>query len=148
MSKPALYFASDHAGLLLKQALGAYAVQQNYVVHDLGTHTADAVDYPDYAQQVAAAMTRDSTALGVLICGSGVGMSIAANRHPHLRAALVSAPEVAALARRHNNANVLVFGARFITPAAAQECLAAFLSASFEGGRHQARVAKINQAGC
>ncbi len=135
--------ASDHAGVELKSALADEIRRLGHDAADLGTNSSDSVDYPDYANAMAAWMTKNPGNMGVLICGSGVGISIAANRHKHLRAALVSTPEVAALARQHNDANVLCLGARFIDAATAKACLAKFLATDFEGGRHAKRVEKM-----
>lgn len=141
---PLIFLASDHAGFTLKQQLVAVLKEQKHQVEDLGCHTTDSVDYPDYATALADAMRKQPGGLGVLICGSGIGMSIAANRHSHIRAALCHNVETATLCRQHNDANVLTLGARFVTPELAQEMLKAFLATPFEGGRHERRVAKLN----
>jgi ribose 5-phosphate isomerase B len=112
-------------------------------VLDLGTSGPESVDYPDYAAAVVAAMRDGRAGWGLLVCGSGIGMSIAANRHPGIRAALCQTPELARLARQHNNANVLVLGARMIDPETARACLTTFLATAFEAGRHMRRVAKL-----
>lgn len=144
MTLPAIAIASDHAGTALKQLLLEDARKAGHEVEDLGPSSSDSVDYPDYAHKLAGWMQEKPTAFGVLICGSGIGMSIAANRHPHIRAALVSTTEQAALARQHNNANVLCLGARQISEATARNCLQRFLTTRFEGGRHENRIRKIN----
>ena len=108
-----------------------------------GTDSTDSVDYPDFAGRLTEAITDGRAARGVLLCGSGIGMSIAANRVPGVRAALVQDAETARLSRRHNDANVLVLGARRIDRAVAEECLKAFLDTAFEGGRHERRVVKL-----
>lgn len=139
-----LAIANDHAGVALKQTLVAAARKLNLTPLDLGVNTDDSVDYPDQAYAVCTAIEDGRATRGVLICGSGVGMSMAANRYSHIRAALCFTPEVARLARAHNDANVLVLGARLIDEATAVACLEAFLTTEFEGGRHQRRVEKLN----
>ena len=136
--------ASDHAGFRLKCVLAAELETLGYEVVDLGTHDEDAVDYPDYADALARAIEGGSAHRGVAICGSGVGMSIALNRHTQTRAALCHDAETARLARRHNDANVLTLAGRALSPEAARRCLAAFLETEFEGGRHARRVAKLS----
>jgi RpiB/LacA/LacB family sugar-phosphate isomerase len=144
MSAPlVLSLGSDHAGFALKRDLLAYLSSQGIVTHDRGAHGEESCDYPVHAQAVAADITSGRAALGVLICSTGVGISIAANKVPGIRAALVHEPETAALARRHNDANILCFGARHTPPALAIACLEAFLAASFEGGRHARRLGLI-----
>jgi ribose 5-phosphate isomerase B len=144
MSAPlVLSLGSDHAGFALKRDLLAYLSSQGIVTLDRGAHGEESCDYPVHAQAVAADITSDRAALGVLICSTGVGISIAANKVPGIRAALVHEPEMAALARRHNDANILCFGARHTPPALAIACLEAFLAASFEGGRHARRLGLI-----
>lgn len=134
---------ADHAGFELKAILAAELGRMGYGVIDFGTSGPDSVDYPDYAAAVVASMRDGRAHRGVLVCGSGIGMSIAANRHAGIRAALCQDPAVARLARQHNDANVLVLGARLIEPAAALGCLTAFLDTAFEAGRHTRRVAKL-----
>ena len=138
-----IYFASDHAGVELKQALCAIAPQQAITAIDLGPDSDESVDYPDYAQKLAGALANDPEGSGVLICGSGIGMTIAANRHHHIRAALCHSPESARLSRGHNDANVLVLGARFLDQQQAIDIFKAFCKGSFEGGRHQRRIDKL-----
>lgn len=133
--------ACDHAGPDLKAAIKAAFPQYEWL--DLGTDTVDSVDYPDYANKLADAIKSGKAERGVLICGSGIGISIAANRHPFIRCALVTRPDVAVLARQHNDANVLAMGARFTDVETAKACVEAFLSTPFEGGRHQRRVDKM-----
>lgn len=135
--------ASDHAGFELKEALERALEQRGLEPLDLGTHDGGSVDYPDFAAKVARALAEGRAARGVLVCGSGIGISIAANRHPHVRAALCHDVTTARLARAHNDANVLVLGSRIVGPAVAEECLAAFLDTPFEGGRHARRVEKL-----
>ncbi|MDX2095065.1 MAG: ribose 5-phosphate isomerase B [Alphaproteobacteria bacterium] len=135
--------ANDHAGLSLKQALLAEIPACGFRVLDLGTHSTDSVDYPDYGNAVADAISGGRAALGIAICGSGIGIAIAANRHAGIRAAVCSTGLAAELARAHNDANVLCLGARLIGEAEARECVRRFLSTSFDGGRHQRRVEKL-----
>ncbi len=143
MSPETIAIAADHAGYELKSALKQRLIEQGFDVVDLGTDDTESVDYPDFAGVLADAITAGRSARGVLLCGSGIGMSIAANRFPGVRAALVHDEESARLARRHNDANVLVMGARRIAPGVAEDCLHAFLTTSFEGGRHRRRVGKL-----
>jgi ribose 5-phosphate isomerase B len=143
-SSETIVLACDHAGLPLKQELLAAIREMGREVEDLGTHDNASVDYPDYAHRVASLVTGGKHALGVLICGSGVGMAIAANRHTGVRAVVCSEPYSAAMSRRHNDANVLCLGARVVGPGLAREILEAFLGQSFEGGRHQRRVDKLD----
>jgi ribose 5-phosphate isomerase B len=138
-----LYAASDHAGFALKQVLVAEATRLGHEVKDLGPSNDARVDYPDYAAKVGHAVVADPGSLGLLCCGSGIGVAIAANKVPGIRAATVWDEASARLAREHNDANVVAIGARLIGLEAAQRMLAAFLSAHFEGGRHAERVAKI-----
>jgi len=136
--------AADHAGYELKTALLATFAELGVAPLDLGTADRQSVDYPDFADAVAAALGSGRAERGVLICGSGIGISIAANRHRHVRAALCHDGLGARLARQHNDANVLVLGGRLIGVDAARECLAVFLATRFEGGeRHQRRIAKL-----
>lgn len=139
----AIVIAADHGGVELKSLLIKDLQAAGHVVVDLGTHTADSVDYPDFADALAAALKDGRATRGVLICGSGIGISIAANRHRHVRAALVHGETEARLCRQHNDANVIVFGGRTLGPEIARACLSVFLSTAFEGGRHARRVAKM-----
>ena len=143
MSGKTVAVGADHAGFELKAILADELGRAGYGVLDLGTSGPGSVDYPDYAAAVVGAMRDGRAGWGVLVCGSGIGMSIAANRHPGIRAALCQTPELARLARQHNDANVLVLGARMIDPDTARACLAAFLATAFEAGRHTRRVAKL-----
>jgi len=135
--------AADHAGFALKQDLKATLEALGHAVLDLGTHGPESVDYPDFGAALAAAIADGRAARGVLVCGSGIGISIAANRHPAVRAALCHDVTTARLSRQHNDANVLALGSRVTGVAVAQECLQAFLETEFEGGRHSPRVAKL-----
>ena len=141
-----LVFGSDHAGLELKLELIGLAKELGHEVVDVGTHDAASTDYPDWAHEVSKRVSAGGV-LGVLVCGTGIGMSIAANRHPAVRAALCSDVFSAKMTRAHNDANVLCLGARVVGGGLAAEILKAFLSESFEGGRHQRRIDKINVAG-
>ena len=137
-----LIVGSDHAGVALKKELSEVARELGYEIEDVGTHSTESTDYPDYAHQVASAVSRGE-GLGILVCGTGVGMSMAANRHPGVRAAACGDVYSATMSRQHNDANVLCLGSRIIGPGLAAEILKAFLSSSFEGGRHERRVNKI-----
>lgn len=135
---------SDHAGFKLKEELEAALIAKGHDVRDLGTHDEESTDYPDYAHPVARAVAGGDAELAVLVCGTGVGMSMAANRHPGVRAAVVSEPFSARMARAHNDANVLCIGARVVGSGLALEVVEAFLETSFEGGRHARRVEKVD----
>ncbi len=137
--------ASDHAGLPLKRELVSALSELGRSFEDLGTDGSASVDYPDYAHRLALSILDGKHALGVLVCGSGVGMSIAANRHKGIRAVVCSEPYSAAMGRRHNDANVLCLGARVVGGGLGREILEAFLEQSFEGGRHVERVSKIER---
>jgi len=146
MSSETVAIAADHAGFVLKSPLKEELARLGRDVIDLGTTNEDSVDYPDFARRLADAITDGRAKLGVLMCGTGIGMSIAANRNPKIRAALCITPEMARLARAHNDANVLVMGGRLTNPEVAKECLKAFLETPFEGGgRHERRVAKLSK---
>lgn len=138
-----LHIGSDHAGIDLKHHLKEHLRARGFQVKDEGTHVKDSVDYPDFAHPVAQAVAADPAVLGVLICGSGNGVNITANKHAGVRSALAWLPELASLAREHNNANIIALPARFISPEQAVAIVDAFLNARFEGGRHQRRVEKI-----
>ena len=138
-------FASDHAAVALKSLLVDHAAGLGHDVIDLGPQTDARVDYPDYGYTLAAAIAAGEADAGVALCGSGIGISIAVNRNLACRCALVSEPLSAALARNHNDANVIAMGARVIGPDLAKACLEAFLAAPFEGGRHQNRVDKLSR---
>ena len=134
---------ADHAGLELKTAVHAFLEKQGELVLDLGTSAKESVDYNDFAELVTQEVISGRAEFGILMCSSGIGMSMMANRHPEIRAALVTTPADAAVTRQHNNANVLCFGARNVTPAQAPAVVEAFLTAQFEGGRHERRVQKL-----
>jgi ribose 5-phosphate isomerase B len=135
--------ASDHAGFEMKQHLLGALQKLGYEVEDLGTHSPASTDYPDYAHPVAEKVEKGEATRAVLLCGTGLGMAYAANRHHGVRAAVVWSPEIATLARSHNDANVLVVPARFVSEEDAVSILKNFLDTPFEGGRHQKRVDKI-----
>ncbi|MGD8860735.1 MAG: ribose 5-phosphate isomerase B [Myxococcales bacterium] len=134
---------SDHAGLELKQALRPVAEELGFEVKDVGTHDTASCDYPDFAHAVARGVAAGDYRFGVLVCGTGLGMSYAANRHRDIRAALCTETFAARMSREHNDANVLCMGARVIGAGVAGDVLRAFLTSEFEGGRHARRVAKI-----
>lgn len=140
-----ILIGSDHAGLDLKHHLKEVLKSAGHTFIDKGTHVKESVDYPDFAHAVAEGVLQTSGALGIIICGSGNGVNISANRHTGIRSALAWRPDVARLAREHNNANVLALPARFISVEEAEAIVAAFLAADFEGGRHQRRVEKIEK---
>jgi ribose 5-phosphate isomerase B len=135
--------ASDHAGFELKEVLKKELVSRGIQVLDLGTDSLDSVDYPDYGYKLADEIINERCGPAIAICGSGIGINIALNREPAIRAALCCNVEMAKLARQHNDANVLVLGARFIDHDTAKECIDAFLNTDFEGGRHKRRVEKL-----
>ena len=136
--------SADHAGFELKDLLGAWLAETGHEVIDLGTNGRESVDYPDYGARLARAVASGEADRGIAVCGSGIGISIAVNRHPGCRCALVGEPLSASLARHHNDANVIALGARLIGPDLAKACVNAFLTAEFEGGRHQRRVDLLN----
>lgn len=142
-----IYFTSDHAGFSLRQTLLAHVQAAGHDVVDLGPAEGSLVDYPDFGVKLAIALQQNGAGYGIAICGSGIGISVALNRFSWVRAALVSQPLAAALARQHNDANVLVLGERLIEPDIAKQCVDRFLDIEFEGGRHQRRVAKLFQIG-
>ncbi len=137
--------ASDHAGFELKQRLEAALRGMGYAVDDLGTDSAASTDYADFAHPLAKRVSEGEVERGILLCGTGLGMSYVANRYPRVRAAVSWTPEIAALARQHNDANVLVLPARFVTDDDAVRILKAWLDTPFEGGRHERRVVKIER---
>ena len=135
--------ASDHAGFKLKKIL-IEELQGEIKFEDLGPFSEDSVDYPDYARKLSKKIDLKKDLLGVLICGSGIGMSMVANRFKNVRAALCMNHKMSILARQHNNANILVLGSRLISEQEAIKCLLVFLKTNYEGGRHQARLDKFN----
>jgi ribose 5-phosphate isomerase B len=144
MTPTTVAIGSDHAGFDLKQVLKAYLTELGYEVLDLGTGGPESVDYPDFGKAVAAAVSGGRAGLGVVVCGTGIGISIAANRDPGVRAALCHDHTTAELSRRHNDANILALGSRIIGVEVAKECVRTFLTTPFEGGRHAGRVAKLS----
>jgi len=141
-----LVMACDHGGYQLKDELKEQLAGDDVTIEDLGTNTGDSVDYPDFAHALSAKVLAGEADLGVLICGTGLGMSMAANRHPGIRAAVCTDPYMARMAREHNDANVLCLGARVIGPSLALEIVGAFLGGRFGGDRHARRVGKIEPA--
>jgi ribose 5-phosphate isomerase B len=137
--------AADHAGYGLKDELARWLGEQGHDVTDLGTNSGDSVDYPEFGRMLAAAIASGSADRGIAVCGSGIGISIAVNREPKCRCARVDDPLSAALAREHNDANVLALGARLIGSDMAKACVDAFLGTDFAGGRHQRRVDQLSQ---
>ena len=146
VSEKTIAIACDHGGFDLKETLKSILSERGYDVVDLGAHSTDSVDYPDYGAALATEIEKGTAAKGVLICGSGIGISIAANRNPAVRAAVCHSGLTARLARQHNDANVLSIGARIIGLETAIDCLNEFLNTEFEGGRHERRVAKLGSA--
>jgi ribose 5-phosphate isomerase B len=140
---PSFAMGADHGGLKLKNALADWLRGQGHAVHDFGTNSPDSVDYPDYAHPVCQAVLDGAARFGILVCGTGLGMSYAANRHSGIRCALVSETTSARLSRQHNDANVLALGGRMIGEEMAIDILATFLATPYEGGRHDRRIAKI-----
>lgn len=138
-----IFIGSDHAGYDLKMAVKEFLVEQGFDVIDVGTHSKESCDYPDYAREVATKVLEEKDSFGILICGTGIGMSIAANKVPGIRAALANDIIAAKLARAHNNANVLCMGGRLIGKELSFEIVKTFLLTAYEGGRHERRLRKI-----
>ena len=134
----------DHAGFDYKTKIVPWLNQQGWQVHDFGTYSADSVDYPDYAHPAASSVEKGESAFGILICGTGNGVCMTANKHQGIRAGLCWASDVARLIRRHNNANIICIPARFVALATAQDMITAFMETAFEGGRHQNRINKMS----
>jgi ribose 5-phosphate isomerase B len=134
---------SDHGGLSLKEAVKELLDERGVVYEDCGTDNGDSVDYPDFGEKVARGVSSGSAERGLLFCGTGIGMSIVANKFPHVRAALATDVFMARMAKEHNNANILVLGGRVLDREKAKRMVAAWLDAAFEGGRHQGRLDKI-----
>ena len=143
MSTQIIPIGADHAGFQLKETIIKHLTAKGMHLEDFGCHSEQSIDYPDYAHPVAAKVEANEGMLGILICGSGNGISMTANKHQGIRSALCWKPEIAALARQHNNANILTLPARFLSEAEALEIVDTFFSTDFEGGRHQNRVEKI-----
>ena len=138
-----VFLASDHAGFKLKEEIKKFLIKKRRKVLDLGTKNTNSVDYPDYAHLLSKKMKKNKNQFGILICGSGIGMDMAANKHKNIRAALCYNIKSTKLSRQHNNANVMSIGARLIKKNAALVCVSTFLKTKFEGGRHIKRVKKI-----
>ena len=141
---PKIAIGCDHAGFEYKEQLKSWLEKNGYSVKDFGTYSKDSVDYPDFAHPVANAVERKDLDLGVLVCGSAIGVAIAAKKHQCIRAAICWNEELASLARQHNNANIVCLPARFVSYELAEKITDRFLHENFEGGRHEKRVAKIS----
>ena len=144
MSSKIIPIGADHAGFQLKETLKKHLISKGYEVNDFGCYSEESIDYPDFAHPVAEMVEQNDGMLGILICGSGNGISMSANKHQGIRSALCWKTEVAELARLHNDANILTLPARFISEKEAIEMVDVFFSTAFEGGRHQKRVDKIS----
>ena len=134
---------ADHAGYEYKNAVSKYLSEKGYIIQDFGTYSADSVDYPDFAHPTSSSVEKGESTMGILICGSANGVAITANKHQGVRAALCWQKEIAELARKHNDANMICLPARFISLQQAFDMVDAFINTAFEGGRHQGRVNKI-----
>ena len=143
-----IILGSDHAAYNLKEYLKALLIQKGIEIRDIGAHSTEAADYPDFGIQVAGAVSAGEYSRGILLCGTGLGMSMVANKFPHVRAALCNDLFSAIMSRRHNNANILVMGGRVIGDVLAREIVTAWLETPFEGGRHQRRLDKFESMGC
>lgn len=143
MSKKLIPIGADHAGFQLKEVIREYLNGKGYEVRDFGCYSEESIDYPDFGHPVASMVEENNGMLGILICGSGNGINMTANKHQGIRSALCWKKEIAELARQHNNANILAMPARFISVDEAKEMVDVFLSTEFEGGRHQNRIDKI-----
>jgi ribose 5-phosphate isomerase B len=139
-----ILLGSDHGGLELKDSIASFLQERGIEFKDCGTYEPASVDYPDFAEAVAGAVSRGEAESGILVCGTGIGISIAANKFPRVRAALATDPFMGQMAKEHNNANILVLGGRITAPEKGREIVAAWLDAKFEGGRHQFRLDKIS----
>lgn len=135
--------ACDHAGFDLKGRLMEYLRKQGYEITDLGCFSAESSDYPDYGHLLAEHIESGKSDLGISLCGTGNGINMTSNKHPEIRSAICWSPEIARLAKSHNNANIIAIPARFLSPEEAERIVDSFLNASFEGGRHQRRIEKI-----
>ena len=138
-----IFLASDHGGYKLKELVKVFLIKNNYTIEDLGCFSLDAVDYPDYAKILSDKLKTYSNSQGILFCGTGIGISMAANRFTHIRAALCTSIEMASKSRKHNNANVLALGGRILEINLAKEIVYEFINTDFEAGRHSLRVNKI-----
>lgn len=135
----------DHAGYQIKAVVVEYLKELGFEVEDFGVESETRVDYPDFAGKVAGAVSRGEAQRGILVCGTGIGMAIAANKYPGVRAAVANDEELAAISRQHNNANVLALGGRIVNPEQARKIVKIWLETAFEGGRHAERIGKISQ---
>lgn len=144
-NKRRIAIGSDHAGFIVKESIRKYLEAAGYAVDDQGTSSEESVDYPDYGRAVGERVASKQADLGIAVCGSGIGISIAANKVPGIRAALAHDVITARLAREHNDANVLALGGRIVSPEAALEMVQTFLTTAYLGGRHQRRIDKITQ---
>ena len=138
-----IILASDHAGFKLKEEIKKFLIKKRKEIMDLGTDSHSSVDYPDFAHSLAKKIKNDSKLLGILVCGSGIGMDIVANKHKNIRAALCYSVKSTRLSREHNNANVMAIGARLTKKKVALKCVDTFLKTKFKGGRHLRRIKKI-----
>ena len=138
-----IFISSDHAGFKLKETIKSYLIEKKKDFEDLGPYNSARVDYPDFAHKVARKVRNNKNNIGILVCGSGMGMSIAANRHKNIRAAQCFNLKSAKLSRLHNDANIITLGSRLLTKKIALSCISAFLNTKFEGGRHSKRIKKI-----
>ena len=138
-----IILASDHAGFTLKEAIKKYLIKKKETILDLGTNNSNSVDYPDFAHLLSKKMKKDTNQIGILICGSGIGMSMTANRHKNIRAALCHNVKSAKLSREHNNANVITLGARLTKRNVALRCINIFIKTQFKQGRHLRRLRKF-----
>ena len=143
MNVKKVFLASDHAGFLLKQLIGKFLKKKGIKILDLGTKNKNSVDYPDFAHLLAKKVNKQKNNMGILVCGSGEGMIMTANRHKNIRAALCYDTKSTKLSRMHNNANVMAIGARLTKESVALKCVNTFLKTNFEGGRHLRRIKKI-----
>ena len=139
-----IFISCDHGGFYLKEQIVEYLLKKTFKTIDLGTKDSSSVDYPDYSKVLVNKMKNNSDCIGILLCGTGIGMSIAANRHSHIRAALCSDEDMARLSRQHNDANVLVIGGRTTSLNSAKKIIDVFVSTEFEKGRHTKRLKKIS----
>ena len=144
MSGKIIPIASDHGGFEMKKYLIDHLVENGYEIKDFGTYTGESVDYPDFIHPLAREINEGIYKLGIIICGSGNGAQMVANKYPHVRAALCWSEEITKLARQHNNANILSLPGRFLMPDFAMKLVKIFLTTEFEGGRHQKRIDKIS----
>jgi ribose 5-phosphate isomerase B len=138
-----IYLASDHAGFTIKEYLKQFLSKLNVIIEDYGTFSYESVDYPDFSHAVAKKVAEETDSVGILICGSGNGICMTANKHKNIRAALCWNSEIAQMAKAHNNANILCLPGRYITVLEAENIVMAYLNTEFEGGRHQLRINKI-----